>query len=224
MIKKLFAAFTCTVLAVLLFAGCQSAPASTAATGSNGNTIFGKVTSVDGNKITIALAENQFGGQNQNGQGNYGPRTSGQRPQGSFAPRTSGGQRPQASGGAQRGNGTQGGGFGLNLTGESKTINVTDSTAITTGGYRQNQSAPAASLSDIKEGSIVMVTLSGDNATAITIMGTGNSGQNGNGASPTPGETPSAGKSENPGTPPPPSASPLPSGSTTPSIGAQVSF
>lgn len=218
MFKRILTVFACAALVAVAFAGCQGASSSSA--GTNGNTVIGQVTSIDGNKITIKLADNQFAGQNQ-----QGPQNSGQRPQmpdtmpsggqwqGGGNPFPSGGQMPP-SGSNPRG------GFGMKFTGESKTINVTDSTAITTGGMRQNQSAAAASLSDIKVDSIIFVTLTGDTATAITIMEFGNRG----GAGPSPGESPSPEVSPIQQTLPPPSPSPQESAGGTPSVGAQITF
>lgn len=178
--KKKVAAIAAVILAVsVIFAGCGgSVSGNTAASSTNGNTIYGKVTAVDGQNITIALAENnvmQGGGQQP--QGNHGTMPSGGQPQGSPGTMPSDGQQPQGSAPAmpsgsqqQMNGGTQGGPGGLTLTGESKTITVSDSTAITTGGKGPNTSAAKASLSEIKAGSVITVTMSGNTVVSITIM------------------------------------------------------
>jgi hypothetical protein len=211
MIKRLLAILTCALLIVSVFAGCQGTSSSvtskttTASANTNGTTLFGKVTAIDGNSITIALAENSLGGMNgQQPQGSPGAMPSGNQsqpqgspgaipsgnqsqPQGSPGAMPSGdqgqqgggGQKPQGSPGAMP-SGQQGqqpeasGGLqgGITLTGESKTITVTDSTVITTGTMGQNASSTKASLSDIKADSILTVTMSGDTVVSIAIMDT----------------------------------------------------
>lgn len=225
------------VLMLVALTGCQgSTPASTT---SDGNAVFGQVTAINGNSITIALFNMGNAGNGQQFQGNSGTSPSGgQRPQRSPGTMPSGGygQYPRTSGGM---GGPGSGNFGANLSGETKTFNVTDSTVITSGGMRQYSgsarasaspsSSPSASaspvtLSDIKVGSIISVTLSGDNAVSIIIMQMGN--RNGNGGpsasgSPAPDDSSAPAASD---TQPSPSPTPTPSTSTTPSVGAMVSF
>jgi hypothetical protein len=204
------------VLIPAILAGCQSSASASTATSENGNSIYGKVTAIDGDKITIALAESNGYGNGARGSA----RPSGQ-PGSNAQARPSG--QPKASGGAY-----PSGGRGSNpaLTGESKTFTVNSSTAITIGGLRQSSSGAAASLSDIQVESYITVTLSGDTAAAITIMQFGN--RNGNPGSPEASSNPSASGTEaaSPAVPAKtsPGATPKPSVSTTPSIGAQVSF
>jgi len=200
---------------LLVFAGC-STPSSTAAnTDSNGTRIIGQVTAIDGNNITLALFSMPSGGNGQQSGGNGSARPSGQRQytQGSYPPSASGSQQPYPQGSGNTG-GFRG---GMTLSGESKTITITDSTAITTGGTGQNSSAAKASLTDITVGSYLSVTLSGDTVTAVTIMNFGN--RNGNAqASPSPSESPSVSVS------PSPVSSPLPTSTPTPSVGIRATF
>ncbi len=95
-----------------------------------------------------------------------------------------------------------GGGMGFTTSGEEMTITITDSTVITLAAWRGMNGAPgspedsssadaantdkqqtptAGSLSDLKVGDIISVTLSGDTATAITVEPSGGmSGLGGN--------------------------------------------
>jgi len=172
------------------------------ATQSNANetTIYGKVTAVDGDKITLALGTME----NDRSAGQSGGRPSGDMPSGDIPS----GAKPSGdmpSVGAARSGGMPagGGGFGeLTLTGESKAIEITDTgilkkfdrgemdnpdksataspdTSFSQGGA-PSMNASSASLSDIEMGSILKVTYqtSDQKLLSVTIMGSGNSGQN----------------------------------------------
>lgn len=132
---------------ILAFTACsqQNASAATntanapnAANAQNGqNTIYGKVTAVDGTKITLALGTlNQRGGGQQ---GNSSENNPGSRPNGAGGgQQTSGAGRPQQGTGSRQGgaaNGWQGSDL-LTMTGETKTITITDPSIITRFGMR----------------------------------------------------------------------------------------
>ena len=131
------------------------------------NGTFGQVTQIDGNSVTLALASMGGPGGGQNGQA----------PQGN-APADANGQAPQgnaptdANGKAQQGNPPSGGQApSLTLTGETITFTVDDATQITLRGGRDAQNA-TGSLADIQVGTILMVTLNGNVATAISVQQT----------------------------------------------------
>ena len=164
-----------------------------AQTNSNETTIYGKVTAVDGEKITLALGTMANGG-NKNGEGPGGNgEPSGNMPSGNMP---SGNGTPSGnmpSGGGQ-------GGFGeLTLTGESKTIEITDTGILkkfdmgsgrpsesagtnsgTSGQQRSQRSmgTSSAALSDITVGSTLKVTYktSDQKLLSVTIMGSGTAG------------------------------------------------
>lgn len=112
-----------------------------------------------------------------------------------------------SAGSVQPSGGGPGGGMGFTASGEEMTITITNSTVITLAAWRGMNGAPgspednsstdaattdeqqtptAGSLSDLKVGNIISVTLSGDTATAITVEpsgGMGGPGGNMNGGS-----------------------------------------
>jgi hypothetical protein len=200
------------------FSGCaqafsaQRAQGGAASNASGETTYFGKVTAVDGAKITLALGT--FERNNPNS-------ASGGRPQGNRPGQSGGWQKGDGTGGnpasgngdstwqrtrqSNPGNGQQNGeaqaarggrGFGgdLVLTGETKTITITDTGILTKmgmgmrspGGRPQNDASDAskaesqagrgaaASLTDITVGSILRITASSsDTLVSVQIMGSG---------------------------------------------------
>jgi len=126
----------------------------------NANTVYGKITAIDGKKITIAegtLKEMQGGkqpdGQNQNGNGQQPP----EKPSGDISqaadqsqPSKESGQTPPGMNGEDR----------ITLTGESKTITVTDSTKFTSGGQESK-------LEELKADDYITVTMDGDTVSSV---------------------------------------------------------
>ncbi len=158
--NKLFRAAAVLLIAANIFAftACSQQSASAATTNTanvpnaenaqNGQTaIYGKVTAVDGSKITLAVGTlNQRGGLPGNNSGtNSGNSGSGGwqgRPKGdssnSGAGRAPRGNSSRSSSGFRQGgapNGWQGGDL-LTMTGETKTITITDPSIITRFGMR----------------------------------------------------------------------------------------
>jgi len=204
MIKRILALLVCTVLMLIALTGCQNDSGTAQATASGGTTLMGQVTAIDGDNITLALGEqnNDIVQPEGTSSGNFvkpdgtpsGDFTSGKpdapqgnapsgtsAPRGSMAPRTTG---EQPSGNFQGGDGKNmpGGMGGLTLTGEEQTITVADSTVITVFGVGDNTKG---SVSDIAVGDILMVTLSGNSVTAITVMQGGFGGMMNGGEMPT---------------------------------------
>lgn len=213
--KLLRAAAGCLIAAGLFtFTACSQQTAAAAQTASgadsqaqggqiqNGQTaIYGKVTAVDGSKITLAL------GTFNRGERQDGASGSGSAPQGS---RPAGSSRRGAVSGSGGQNGRPGGGQMadlLTMTGESKTIEITDTDILTKqsfggfgGGNRQGRSSggqtnsgaassgdrnsagrgmpqgTAASLSDIKVGTLLRVSYDASGKmTAVQILGSAES-------------------------------------------------
>lgn len=164
--------------------------------------LYGKVTAVDGSKITLALGtmpQGERGGGNASG----GAR-SGDRPESS----ASGGFRGRSgneSGSSRAFRGSSvpaGGGFRnpaelLTLTGETKTITITDESILSGTGSRERPSGPReglspqsaesggssgsqakVSLSDITVGSVLRVACRTGDQTPVSVMILGGGNQN----------------------------------------------
>ncbi|SHJ50165.1 ICP22 family protein [Hespellia stercorisuis] len=179
------------VFAVGMASGCSKTSSA------EETTLYGKVTAVDGKKITIALAEEPTQGEKPEGEapGGDGSGEAPEKPDDSTA--GSGVEAPE-------GDGQPGGGPELTLTGEDKTITITDDTEIkkqSMGGGQapgsdeagtepsdsstdsekpegqpsgdMEQQTEDAAIDDIIEGVIVTVTMKNDTAASITIQGGG---------------------------------------------------
>ncbi|MFZ5973912.1 MAG: proline-rich domain-containing protein [Bacillota bacterium] len=151
---------------VMGLAACGQQSASTEA-----NTIYGTVTAIDGSKITLAVGTLNTsmpqGTPPAGGQGPQGTPPAGQAPQGTPP---ADGQAPQGSPSADGGQGRKGG--MLTLTGEEKTITVTDESVITV----QDTSSSKTGLAAISAGStlkIVYDSANSDKITSIVVMGGG---------------------------------------------------
>ena len=108
---------------------------------------MGQVTAMDGSMITLALGSKD---------GSAG----GKAPEMQDGEGMDGG--PDGMGGQRAG--------GFTLSGEEMTITVDDATVITISGMAEDTKG---SISDISEGDILTVTISGDTVTAITIGSAG---------------------------------------------------
>lgn len=216
--NKLFRAAAGLLIAanILAFTACsqQAAsaspvnPANGANAASNGQTtIYGKVTAVDGAKITLALGTLNMpnGGQQGNNSGNNSGSSNrtGSRPSGGFGgQQASGASRPQrdgtgsrsSSGFRQGGNGWQGGDL-LTMTGETKTITITDTGIITKPGMRggfgggqrngqgrtsggQNGTASNAQNTSVQNSEPTVVNTTSDTSSSAQVAGNGANGQN----------------------------------------------
>jgi hypothetical protein len=172
---------------VLLLAGCAGKDSSTvditnkqadktatsdkaASSDKNSSAIFGKIDSIDGNKITIAVAQ-QPERKEMTAQDNS--ETSGQSSQnGSSTQQTSQPGEPPAGGSSQGGTPPGSGGTGpqMELTDEKQVVIVADDTVIKSGGRGNGQnsstSASEIKLADLKADMVVEVTLKADSTDA----------------------------------------------------------
>lgn len=166
---------TLALLAAACAATLAACGTNAAVTEEDANTVYGTVTAVDGQTVTLALGtpeEQDFAqGGRPVGTGNGPPGTfpaGGQGPEGTppanASPGT--GQRPEGAPPA----GGQNGGFGgmsLTPTGEERTITVADESVITARG------GDASGLDAIQVGSILMIVYDADGKTitSIQVMG-----------------------------------------------------
>lgn len=183
----------------------ETSQAASAESGSSSakNEIFGKVTAVDGSKITLALGTMGRGFGNGTGQRRQGVSSgesggrNGTAPQGGQNANSGGGENPPAGSGnpgsqnSSGKNAPRGMGGMITLSGETTTITVSDSSVIKKmeRGARQSSSGSSGqasgSLSDIKVGTILGIEKDSSGAvTSITILsgfgGRGNSASSSN--------------------------------------------
>jgi hypothetical protein len=160
----------------LLTTGCASASASTQGSGT-GTELYGKVTSISGNQVTLALgtlneAHGDRSASRPEGKARNGSapaKHDGSTSSGSVSPdkpsgKTSNGTTPRGNGAFQM----------LTLTGEQKVITVSNEKIISA---RSTESTSSAALSDIKVNSILKLTMNGDTVTAIEIVQSGRNGK-----------------------------------------------
>lgn len=164
MVKRIFAIILC--VSVFTFPVSASAATDT-------STLLGQVTAISGNNVTLAI-----GTQNKPDDSNGAPpaplseSVSADQPE---KPPQNPGEGQMAGGGSDSSQQPPAGGGpgGLTLTGEEKTITITDDTAVTVENKGETSTG---ALSDIAVGDIVLVTLSSDTGTAITIRRGGGEG------------------------------------------------
>jgi len=168
----------------------KSGTETTSAARTDENIIYGKVTAISGTKITVAVGTvNQRGEKPQNmpsGSGDSGEQTTGSAAESGSMPQGTPPGGNNSSGGAQGTPPSGGMGDLLTLTGESKTITVSDSVTITKqsmrgnfGGnpYSQNNTTDAtssksdnsAAITDISVGSILKITYKTGTGTVASI-------------------------------------------------------
>lgn len=184
---------------ILLLAGCSKSDSATVditdkqtdktavsdnntSSDKNSSSVFGKVESIDGNKLTIALVQQperkEMTAQDSNTSTDSSA-AQGQPPQDGSAPQSPKTGDPPAGGPGNGGTPPGNGGTApeMELTGEKQVIIVADDTVIESGrmGNPQDNSGSASEieLADIKTGMMVQVTLKADSAdtekTAATI-------------------------------------------------------
>ena len=119
------------------------------------DSIFGQITAIDGDKITIALANQPTAPSGKGGKAPSGEAPSGDKPSGE-APS---GEAP--SGEAPSGE-KPSGDMKLDLTGETKDITVSDSTKIMLDGT-------SATIDDLKKEDIVRIKMDGDTVESISV-------------------------------------------------------
>lgn len=121
----------------------------------NGTMVYGQITAIDEESITIALAE-----QPEMGDRTGAPEGKEEMPEGSEEmPSTEMGERPEMPEGEE--DMPNGGGRNLTLTGEEQTLTVSDSTTITVNGE-------TATIADLSVDDVINVTMDGDNAVSIS--------------------------------------------------------
>lgn len=191
--KKVYG-LAAVVLAVCLMAACSASAsvssaasqAASAAGQQQGNYVYGQVTAIDGDSITLALGEMASGGMEAGPEGgNSGaqgaaPASGESRPEGQTPPEgaNSGsmpelpegqsGSMPQpGEGGGQQGQGGFRGGF--TATGEETTISATG-VSITLKGQ---DGESAGSISDIAVDDILQIEMDGDTVVSIVVQQSG---------------------------------------------------
>ncbi|MEY8427755.1 hypothetical protein AALA00_08590 [Lachnospiraceae bacterium 46-15] len=210
MVKKRLGAALC-LAAALMMAGCQGGGKtqnpSGAAPGQIGNagdaqqenSIMGKVTAIDGSKITLELVEMP-----QRGEGGPGGSSDGktrpaegetmpegenppERPDGETLPELPEGETmpegetppelPEGETMPERQTPPGGGEPGeLKTTGEEQVVMVSDNTVYAVDERGESREASAA---DIEEGTVIRVVMDGDTAVSVTIMRMGQKNQEG---------------------------------------------
>ena len=179
--KRIFCFFL-TLLCLVLLAGCGH-------THSQENAVYGKITAIDGNAVTVALGTVDESAQQPQGT----PPAENQQPQGAppadgQAPETSppvqpDGTDPATSSPPADGQPPQQGGgqpVHLELSGEEATYMISDESILKVGSEQQS-----AALSDLQVGMILKITLSGATPSSIEIIG-GMGGAPDSSASPSP--------------------------------------
>lgn len=184
---KKFAAVGCSIL--LLFASLaacdvtKSSAENLSSTESSSSTVYGKVTAIDGAKITLALGTMLQGG----GAGGTPPSKPSGKPSDSTSSNSSttasntnampSGAAPSGMPGTPPSGGMGGSPFTEN--GKTSTITISDESIIKT---QEGNSTKSASLSDIKVGSILCIAYATDGSlSTVTIQQAGMGGQGGPG-------------------------------------------
>ncbi|WP_444658063.1 hypothetical protein ACRQV7_10330 [Caproiciproducens sp. R2] len=150
MVKRVEAVLLAAVCTVGLVACSSQTTAVTAAQSAsqqskdNQTTVYGKVTAVDGSKITLALGTlNPGEGGGRQGSGKGG--ASGSEQKGDLPSKddtASGGDNSEGKNQKQPGSGGAGGFEMLTLTGETKTITISDESILTRQSVRGNRQTP----------------------------------------------------------------------------------
>jgi len=176
MMRKLFLLTAGMLMVFAILGGCSSntdtGRQSAAAADASENTVFGQVTAVNGNEITVALGNQQrpqmnHGGNNGDGESSRQdaiPSGGDGMPSGRPSDLPSGQPPEMPSGEMPSGELPQG---GLQTTGEEKTVTVSESTVITIRSFKESSEG---SLSDIAVGNIVSITMDGDTVKEIAVM------------------------------------------------------
>ena len=172
--KKILTVLCSVVLGVsMIFGGCGSSKSSettskqSSDSTSEETTIYGQISSIDGNTITIALAEEpqmpEGATEMPEGSTEIQPQDAPQKPEGST-------EIPEGSteSGKTGDGGKQMGGMGISLTGEEQKITIDDSTKIT---IQSGSDSKEGTVDDLAENDIVTVTMNGDTVVSISVGG-----------------------------------------------------
>ena len=158
----------------LLASGCASVSATTQSSGT-GTELYGKVTSISGNQVTLALGTLNEAHGEKSVSGPEGKAQNGSAPakRDRSTSRTASADKPdgKTASGTPRGSGA----FEmLKLTGEQKVITVSNEKIIS---MKSKESTSSVALSDIKVNSILKLTMNGDTVSAIEIIQSGRNGK-----------------------------------------------
>lgn len=172
--KRIVCVLAGTLITAMATSGCQKG-----STEEKTETLYGEIAEIDGDKITLALAEEPEMGEAPTGEKPDKESVSdGEAPEGEVPD-------GEAPGGGDM---PQGGPGGINLTGEEQTITTDNDTKIektspkggepgNEEGTKEDADAQAdtkeASLDDLKEGDVVSVEIQGKKAASITIQNMG---------------------------------------------------
>ena len=185
--KKIIAVACGAVLCLsMIFGGCGSAKTSSTENQQStestrpGSAIFGQISNIDGNTVTIALVDRpqEANGSPQKRKGagkeanasTEGPATSVERPVDSTERPADSTERPADSTEMKEaGNDKkQSGGQGLPLSGKEQKITIDDNTKIT---IRSGSDTKDGKISDLAKNDFVSITMDGDKVTSITVGG-----------------------------------------------------
>lgn len=194
--KKILTVLCSVVLGVsMIFGGCGSSKSSdttskqSSDSTSEETTIYGQISSIDGNTITIALAEEpqmpEGATEMPEGSTEMQPQDAPQMPEGSTetqpqdAPQKPDGSTEMPAGSTEIPEGStesgktgkddkQMGGMGISLTGEEQKITIDDSTKIT---IQSGSDSKDGTVDDLAENDIVTVTMNGDTVVSISVGG-----------------------------------------------------
>lgn len=189
MFKKGLILIISAALAFIMLGGCTNNTSGASGTATDAETTyFGQITAISGNDITLAIGtQPERPSEDENSEAPSGDRPEGNPPSGDTSPgddNASGGNPPSGgtsgddgnapdSGEAPSGMPSGSGPGGMTLTEEEQTITVSDSTVIT---IASSDGSATGSLSDLKTGDMVTVTVSGGTVTGISVMQMGNMG------------------------------------------------
>ncbi|TQI66210.1 hypothetical protein [Clostridium sp. KNHs216] len=192
MVKRVEAVLLAAVCTVGL-AACSSQTTTASATAAqsasqqgadNQTTVYGKVTAVDGSKITLALGtlnRGEGGGRQESGKGQGGASGSEQKGNPPSKDNTaSGGDSSEGKNQRQQGSGGEGGFEMLTLTGETKTITISDESILTRQSMRGNRQTPDGKT---EQGTGSTASSAGDTSDTYSTKGVKNTNGNESGES-----------------------------------------
>ncbi|WP_444641224.1 hypothetical protein ACRQU7_12625 [Caproiciproducens sp. R1] len=192
MVKRVEAVLLAAVCTVGL-AACSSQTTAASATAAQSasqqgaddqTTVYGKVTAVDGSKITLALGtlnRGEGGGRQESGKDQGGASGNEQKGDPPSKDNTaSGGDNSEGKNQRQQGSGGEGGFEMLTLTGETKTITISDESILTRQSMRGNRQTPDGKT---EQGTGSTASSAGDTSDTYSTKGVKNTNGNESGES-----------------------------------------
>ncbi|MBW7573866.1 hypothetical protein [Caproiciproducens faecalis] len=190
MVKRVGAVLLAAVCAVSLAAcSSQAAAADTASQSASGNdtdnqtTVYGKVTAVNGSKITLVLGtlNRGEGGQRREGGNQSGASRSGEKGNPPSKNSTGSGSSHSESQNPKQSDSGKAGNLGLlTLTGETKTITISDESVVTKQNMHFNRQAPNGKA---EQGTGSSTSSTGDTSDTYSTKGINNTDGNAKGES-----------------------------------------